>query len=58
MAFLRVRVLTRPLWDGGDATDGPYQYDITIMKFSSDGRNRLYATYLGGSGNEQPHSLV
>ena len=28
------------------------------MKFSSNGVNRLYATYLGGSGNEQPHSLV
>jgi len=46
------------VWKGGDATDGPYQYDITILKFSSDGRNRLYGTYLGGSGNEQPHSLV
>jgi gliding motility-associated-like protein len=43
---------------GGDQTDGNYQYDITIMKFSSNGVNRLYATYLGGSGNEQPHSLV
>ena len=28
------------------------------MKFSSNGVSRLYATYLGGSGNEQPHSLV
>jgi gliding motility-associated-like protein len=45
-------------WMGGDNSDGSYQYDITIMKFSSDGVNRLYATYLGGSGNEQPHSLV
>ena len=34
------------------------EYDITIMKFSSNGVNRLYATYLGGNGNEQPHSLV
>ena len=42
---------------GGDNTDGPYQYDITILKFSSNGVNRLYATYIGGSGNEQPHSL-
>lgn len=32
--------------------------DISIIKLSPDGRNRLYATYLGGSGNEQPHSLV
>ncbi len=43
---------------GGDNTDGSYQYDITILKFSSNGVNRLYATYLGGSGNEQPHSLI
>ena len=44
---------------GGNGTDdGGYQYDITIMKFSSNGVNRLYATYLGGNGNEQPHSLV
>jgi gliding motility-associated-like protein len=45
-------------FQGGDNTDGTYQYDITILKFSPNGRNRLYATYLGGSGNEQPHSLV
>jgi gliding motility-associated-like protein len=41
-----------------DGDDGSYQYDISILKFSSDGSKRLYATYLGGSGNEQPHSLV
>jgi len=43
---------------GGDNTDGSYHYDITILKFSSNGVNRRYATYLGGGGNEQPHSLV
>jgi gliding motility-associated-like protein len=43
---------------GGDGTDGSYEYDITIMKFSSNGVNRIYGTYLGGSGDEQPHSLV
>lgn len=32
--------------------------DIAIMKLSPDGKNRVYATYLGGSGNEQPHSLI
>ncbi|HVY73342.1 MAG TPA: PKD domain-containing protein, partial [Puia sp.] len=44
-------------FQGGDRTDGGYQYDIAIMKFSSNGVNRIYATYIGGSGNEQPHSL-
>ena len=43
---------------GGDNTDGIYEYDISIMKFSSNGVRRLYGTYIGGKGNEQPHSLV
>lgn len=34
------------------------EYDIGIIKVSPDGTNRLYATYLGGSGSDQPHSLV
>ncbi len=34
-----------------------YVYDIAIMKLSSNGSQRVYATYLGGSGNEQPHSM-
>jgi len=33
-------------------------FDIDIEKFNPDGSALLYATYLGGSGNEQPHSLV
>lgn len=37
---------------------GGGQYDIGIIKLSPDGRNRIYATYIGGSGQEQPHSLV
>lgn len=32
-------------------------FDIGISKFSANGRNLIYATYLGGSGKEQPHSL-
>jgi hypothetical protein len=32
--------------------------DIGIIKLSSNGSNRVYATYVGGAGNEQPHSLV
>ncbi len=45
-------------FQGGDGTDGSFEYDIGIMKFSSNGVRRLYGTYIGGSGNEQPHSLV
>lgn len=33
-------------------------FDIAIIKLSPDGRNRIYATYIGGSGEEQPHSLI
>ncbi|NOT49726.1 MAG: PKD domain-containing protein [Chitinophagaceae bacterium] len=32
--------------------------DIGIIRLSSNGSQRLYATYIGGSGDEQPHSLV
>lgn len=32
--------------------------DIGIIKLSPTGSNRIYATYIGGSGNDQPHSLV
>ncbi|MBX5439098.1 MAG: SBBP repeat-containing protein, partial [Thermoflavifilum sp.] len=35
-----------------------YGYDMAIAKFDPTGKNLLYATYLGGSGNEQPHSLI
>ena len=33
-------------------------WDIGIIKLTPDGTNRVYATYIGGSGIEQPHSLV
>ncbi len=32
--------------------------DIGIIKFSADGTSRIYATYLGGSNNEHPHSII
>lgn len=38
-------------YKGGD-------WDIGIIKLSPDGRQRIYATYIGGAGIEQPHSLV
>ncbi|MDB5192416.1 MAG: hypothetical protein JWQ96_1979 [Segetibacter sp.] len=46
-------------WGGGSAeAEGPNGWDIGIMKFSPNGNNRVYATFLGGTGNEHPHSLV
>lgn len=46
------------------ATPGAFQtlyggeYDIAILKYDSTGSQMLYASYLGGSSNESPHSLV
>jgi gliding motility-associated-like protein len=45
-------------YQGGDGSEGGFEYDVGIIKFSANGSNRLWATYLGGSGNEQPHSMV
>lgn len=42
-------------YQGGSGTTGN---DISIIKLSPNGSNRIYATYIGGSGNEQPHSLI
>ncbi|MCO6496667.1 MAG: PKD domain-containing protein [Chitinophagaceae bacterium] len=49
---------------GFPASPGSYdedyngQSDIAIIKLSPDGKNRIYATYIGGAGDEQPHSLI
>lgn len=47
-------------WAGG--TDGSNAEDIArdcgILKYSSDGTQLLWCTYLGGSENEQPHSMI
>ena len=45
---------------GGTTTGEPTStgFDIGIMKFNRNGTQRVYATYVGGNGNEQPHSLV
>ncbi|RFS24603.1 PKD domain-containing protein [Chitinophaga silvatica] len=36
---------------------GGGRFDIGISKFSSNGTRLIYATYIGGDGLEQPHSL-
>lgn len=46
-------------YNGGDGMEGAnIACDISIIKFNSNGNLALYATYLGGSGDEQPHSLI
>ena len=46
------------VFQGGADESGMRASDIGIIKLSSDGGTRLYATYIGGTGNEQPHSLI
>ena len=45
-------------FNGGVTEGGVGGVDIAIFKFSPDGSQRVYATYIGGSGNEQPHSMI
>ncbi|MBC7946247.1 MAG: PKD domain-containing protein [Chitinophagaceae bacterium] len=44
-------------FQGGNA-DAPGAIDIGIIKLSPTGSTRVYGTYIGGGGNEQPHSLI
>lgn len=37
---------------------GFFPCDIAISKFNADGTDLIYSTYLGGSANELPHSLI
>ena len=44
---------------GGDSGGNSWgEFDIGIIKLSPNGSNRIYATYLGGSGNEMPQSII
>ncbi len=46
-------------FNGGDGAEGSgLACDMTIIKFNSIGTLALYTTYLGGKGDEQPHSLI
>jgi gliding motility-associated-like protein len=51
--------------NGYPVTLGAYQtnarggkWDIGIMKFSPNGSTAIYATYLGGNGDDFPHSMI
>lgn len=37
---------------------GTYPFDIGITKFNATGNALIYSTYIGGSGNETPSSIV
>ncbi|HWB63155.1 MAG TPA: PKD domain-containing protein, partial [Chitinophagales bacterium] len=47
------------VWGGGNnATGIEWACDMGVSKFSADGSNLLYRTFIGGSDNETPNSLV
>ena len=37
---------------------GSFPMDVGITKYSAQGNNLLFSTYIGGSGNETPNSIV
>src|SRR5690606_19755905 len=46
---------------GNNTTSGPYDHfpcDMAISKYDSSGSTLIWATYLGGTDNDYPHSLV
>lgn len=44
--------------NGVEGTNEDLARDATVYKVSSDGTSLIYATYLGGTHNEEPHSMV
>ncbi len=44
-------------FQGGSSSGGGKGVDMGIFKFTPNGQ-RAYATYLGGNGNDYPHSLI
>lgn len=49
---------TYPVTSGAFQTTYGGLYDFGILKYDSIGQTLLYASYLGGSESESPHSLV
>jgi gliding motility-associated-like protein len=43
---------------GGGNSQQTNPTDIGIVKFNATGTARLYATFLGGNGNDYPHSII
>lgn len=45
-------------YGGGSAGCMQGGFDIGVIKLTPDGFDRVYATYIGGSGNEMPQSMI
>jgi gliding motility-associated-like protein len=47
-----------PVTTGAAQSNYKGEFDIGIIRLSANGSSRIYGTYLGGSGEDQPHSLM
>lgn len=47
-----------PNYQTSDAHGVGFASDIAIMKLNPTGTTRIWATYIGGNDNEQPHSMM
>jgi gliding motility-associated-like protein len=47
-----------PVTTGAAQTTFAGDFDIALMRLSSNGSTLMYGTYLGGNGEDQPHSLM
>ncbi|MFB6306336.1 MAG: hypothetical protein ABEH43_05010, partial [Flavobacteriales bacterium] len=45
-------------WAGGDGTGSIEGTDIALSKYDTSGKFMVFSTYLGGSRDEIPHSLI
>lgn len=45
-------------YNGGTANGNIPGFDIAISKFTDDGTQLLYSTYIGGASNELPESMI
>ncbi len=43
---------------GGGVSTATFPHDITVSKYDPTGANMIYSTYIGGSGDENPNSLI
>ncbi|MBC7383598.1 MAG: gliding motility-associated C-terminal domain-containing protein [Bacteroidia bacterium] len=45
-------------YSGGSSDNGEYARDAFLSKFNPNGSQLLFATFIGGAENEQPHSVT
>lgn len=47
-----------PYGGGSALTNSFFPCDMSIIKYNAAGNQRIWATYIGGVDNEQPHSMI